>query len=203
MVLDTSEAREALDFYRELLNDGSAVHPGSRKFDSVKSGSAFADGEIAMMVNWFGFASMAETHRESKVRGCVAVAPVPGGAGPRASLNAYWVLGIPSGSAHQDLAWSFLRHCASAEMDKLLTLEGAIGCRKTTWSDADVNAAIPFYHCLEDLHEEARELPRLTHWAELSAVIDRMVLDAIDTSEPSASILRRAQSRADQAERRP
>ena len=197
MVLDTLEAQEALDFYRSLLNDHSAVHPGSRTFDSVKSGFAFAEGEIAMMVNWFGFASMAETISESKVRGRVAVAQVPCGAGTKTSLNAYWVLGIPSGSHHRDLAWNLLRHCASAEMDKQLTLEGAIGCRKSTWLDADVNSAIPFYHCLEALHEDARELPRLRNWAQLAAVIDRMVLEAIDSQEPAALIVQRAQARAD------
>ena len=65
-------------------------------FDSVKSGLAFAAGQIAMMVNWFGFASMSETVAESKVKGCVAVAAVPSGAGPRVSLNAYWILGYPT-----------------------------------------------------------------------------------------------------------
>jgi multiple sugar transport system substrate-binding protein len=197
ILLDTIEACESLDYYRALLNDATAVHPESRAFDSVKSGFAFAAGHIAMMVNWFGFASMSETITESKVKGCVAVAPVPSGAGPRVSLNAYWILGIAAGSPHRDLTWKFLRHCASAEMDKMLTIEGGIGCRKSTWSDARVNALIPFYHCLEDLHEGARELPRLTNWAQLATVIDRMVLDAINGQEPTALIIRSAQARAD------
>lgn len=197
MILESPEACQALDFYRSLLNDLSAVHPRSREFDSVKSGSAFAVGEIAMMVNWFGFASMAETVDESKVQGCVAIAPVPCDAGSKASLNAYWILGIPIGSLHRDLAWKFLRHCASPEMDKLLTFEGAIGCRKSTWLDADVNSVIPFYHCLGSLHEGARELPRLRNWAQLAAIIDRMVLEAIDSDEPTARILQKAQVSAD------
>jgi multiple sugar transport system substrate-binding protein len=82
-------------------------------------------------------------------------------------------------------------------MDKLLTLEGAIGCRKSTWSDGQVNAVIPFYQCLEDLHKGARELPRLTNWTQLAAIIDRMVLDAINGQESTAAIIRRTQSQAD------
>jgi multiple sugar transport system substrate-binding protein len=187
-----------LDFYRTLLKDTRAVHPESRMFDSVKSGFAFAAGEVAMMVNWFGFASMSETIPESKVKGCVAVAPVPSGGGPRASLNAYWVLGIPAGSTHREVAWKFLRHCASPEMDKLLTLEGGIGCRKSTWSDLEVNARIPFYHCLDELHEEARELPRRSNWSDLAAVIDGMVQEALDSEEPTTTILQRAQRLADE-----
>jgi multiple sugar transport system substrate-binding protein len=197
MRLETPEAREALDFYRTLLQDTSAVHPDSLNLDSVKSGLAFAAGEVAMMVNWFGFASMSETMAQSKVRGSVGVAPIPSGGGPRVSLNAYWVMGLPAGSRHPEIAWQFLRHCASPEMDKLLTLQGGIGCRKSTWSDPEVNFRIPFYHCLEELHEEARELPRRSNWSQLAAVIDGMLLDAIKSDEPTADILQRAQRLAD------
>jgi multiple sugar transport system substrate-binding protein len=196
--LDTPQAREALDYYRVMLKDSGAVHPGSRTFDSVKSGFAFAAGEVAMMVNWFGFASMSETIAESKVKGLVAVAPIPSSKGPRASLNAYWVLAIPAGSRHCEIAWRFLRHCASPEMDKLLTLEGGIGCRKSTWSDVEVNARIHFYHCLEELHEEARELPRRRDWSKLAARIDEMIQNAIDSEEPTAKILQRAQRLTDE-----
>lgn len=196
MLLDTPQAHESLDFYRAILNDPSAIHPQSRAFDSVQSGAAFAAGQVAMMVNWFGFASMSETVPESKVRRAVAVASVPSDAGRHASLNAYWILGIPTGSLHPQLAWQFLRHSAGPQMDKLLTLEGGIGCRKSTWSDAEVNAAIPFYHRLEELHQDARELPRLRNWSQLAAIIDRMVLDAINTAEPTAEIIRRSQARA-------
>jgi multiple sugar transport system substrate-binding protein len=197
LLLATPKACEALDFYRMLLKDTSAVHPESRAFDSVKSGLAFAAGQIAMMVNWFGFASMSETVAESKVKGRVGVAPIPSSVGPRVSLNAYWILGIPAGSWHRDLAWSFLCYSTSPAMDRLLTLEGAIGCRKSTWSDAKVNSVIPFFHCLESLHDDARELPRLRSWSELATVIDRMVLDAIDSEDSTAAIVQRAQTCAD------
>jgi multiple sugar transport system substrate-binding protein len=114
------------------------------------------------------------------------------------SLNVYWILGIAGGSPHRDVAWKFLSHCAGPEMDKLMTLAGGIGCRKSTWADAQVNAAIPFYHVLEALHEGARELPRLRRWSQLAEIIDRMVLDVIDTEESIANIVREAQARADQ-----
>jgi multiple sugar transport system substrate-binding protein len=198
LLLDTPIAFEALEYYRHVLKDASAVHPESRTFDSVKSGLAFASGQIAMMVNWFGFASMSQTISESKVKGRVAVAPVPSGAGRRASLNAYWILGVPAGSRHCDVAYDFVCHCASPEMDKLLTLEGGIGCRKSTWADEQVNSVVPFYHCLERLHQDARELPRLSNWSRLAAVIDQMMVDAIDSDEPTTTIIRRAQLRADE-----
>jgi multiple sugar transport system substrate-binding protein len=193
--LETPEAVEALDFLRAIINDATAVHPSCREMDSVKSGLAFAAGEAALMVNWFGFAAMAETIAESKIKGKVGVAPVPHAPGCKGtSLNIYWILSIAAGAVHKDVAWRFLRHCAGEEMDKLLTLEGAIGCRKSTWADLQVNGTIPFYGRMEELHANAREMPRLVAWPRIAEVIDRMVLAAIDTAEPLEAIVERAQS---------
>lgn len=189
--LATPAATDGLRFYRTILRDRLAVHPRCAEFDSVKSGFAFAAGEVALMVNWFGFAAMAQTTDDSKVRGKVAVAPVPG----RVSLNVYWVLAIPVGSPHAKIAWRFLAHCASPAMDKLLTLEGGIGCRKSTWTDEDVNSVIPFYRTMEELHKNARELPRLANWARIAAVMDTMLQQALNTNRPERELLAEAQAR--------
>ena len=94
--LDTPAAVAALDFYRRLVNDRTATPPGQEEVDSVKSGERFAAGEIAMMVNWFGFAAVCE-QPGTPVKGKVDVAPVPAGPGGRAvSLNVYWLLAVGS-----------------------------------------------------------------------------------------------------------
>ena len=122
----------------------------------MKSGELFAAGKIAMMVNWFGFAAVCE-QPGCPVKGKVAVAPLPSGEQARsAALSMYWLLVIGAGSQHKDEAYAFLRHVCTPEMDKLTTLEGAIGCRLSTWSDAEVNQTIPFYHRLAELHQYAR-----------------------------------------------
>jgi multiple sugar transport system substrate-binding protein len=193
--LDTPQAIEGLEFYRLMLNDTAATHPASRDMDSVKSGYAFANGEIALMVNWFGFAAMAQTIPESRVKGCVGVAKVPHAEGcAGTSLNNYWILSMAAGSRHPGIAWRFLRHCASPGMDKLLTLEGAIGCRKSTWLDEDVNRTIPFYRRMEGLHTHAREMPRRADWPQIGEVIDRMVMETINSGERVRNIVERAQA---------
>lgn len=198
LLLDSAPARDGLGFYRRILNDPRAVHPDCRALDSVRSGFAFARGEVAMMVNWFGYAAMGETLAESVARGKIAIAPLPAAPGcASASLNVFWLLSVGRGSPHADTAYGFLRHCASAAQDKLLTLEGAIGCRRSTWRDPEVNRAIPFYGALERLHANARELPRLERWGELAAAIDRLVTQAISTDRPIASLCREAQREAD------
>ncbi|MGI9071604.1 MAG: extracellular solute-binding protein [Bryobacteraceae bacterium] len=195
--LETPEAIEALRFYRSILQDNSAVHPQCFEMDSVKSGLAFAAGEIAMMVNWFGFAAMSETIAESRVKGRVDIANVPHGkTGSTTSLNIYWTLSIASGSPHREIAYDFLRHCLTARMDKLLTREGAIGCRKSTWNDPDVNRTVPFYSRLESLHTNAREIPRLAEWPRIALSIDELMLKVIQTDKPIDQLTRQAQVRA-------
>lgn len=197
MRLDTPQMLESLAFYRAMLNDRAAVHPKARQFDSVQSGLAFARGEVAMMINWFGFASMCETTAESRVKGRVAVAAIPRGpGGSSVSLNVYWLLAVAAGSPHAELAYRFLRHAMSRANDRQRTLGGAIGCRKSTWNDAEVSRRIPFYGCMESLHAHARELPRLANWVTLSAAVDQMVLSAINTTEPIEAIVHEAQARA-------
>lgn len=194
---DTSEAIEGLTFYRSILQDSSAVHPRCFEMDSVKSGLAFAAGEVAMMVSWFGFAAMSETIAESRVKGRVDIANIPHGRiGSTTSLNIYWILSIASGSAHREIAYDFLRHCLTARMDKLLTLEGAIGCRKSTWNDVDVNWAVPFYNRLESLHTNTREIPRLAEWPRIASIIDELMLNVIQTDKPIDHLIREAQTRA-------
>jgi len=56
-----------------------------------------------------------------------------------------------------------------------------------------VNQVVPFYRKMEELHVSARELPRLVSWPRIAKVIDRMVMEAINTSEPVETITRRAQ----------
>jgi multiple sugar transport system substrate-binding protein len=190
---DSHEAIEALTFYRQIINDHTAIHPASREMDSVRSGIAFAAGEIAMMVNWFGFGAMAETLESSRIRGCVDITAVPAGKGGRpVSLNSYWLLAIGAGSPHRELAYEFIKHCMSDAMDKLLTLEGAIGCRRSTWKDRDVQAIVPAYSRLEELHSMARELPIRSDWPAVAARIDSVMLDVMNSDEPIQSIANRS-----------
>ena len=189
-------AIKALEFYRKMVNDKNAVHPKSREFGSVEAGLAFAQGQAAMAINWFGFASMAEVIEESKVKGKIDITSLPSDPGYKtASLNVYWLYTIGSGSKHQKLAYDFLRFAVTPESDKLLTTEGGIGCRKSTWKDEEINTLIPFYHKLEMLHENALTLPQTPIWPKVAELIDGAVLKAIETDISSAIILEETQEK--------
>jgi multiple sugar transport system substrate-binding protein len=193
----TTAAADALAFYRTMLSDPTAAHPRCRELDSVHAGLAFAAGEVAMMINWFGFATMAHTSAESKVKGKVDIAPIPHGPGGHSiSLNVYWILSIAAGSPHREAAWRFLKHCMTAEMDKLTTTEGAVGCRRTTWSDKEVNRTIPFYHRMAELHRVAREIPQMKTWPKIATIIDELITAAINGDTPVKDLLAEADHNA-------
>ncbi len=194
--LCTRPAAEALEFLRRLAGDAAAIAPGARDLDSVKSGLLFCEGKVALMANWFGFAALGERWELSRVKGLTDVAPLPRGPDGRSvSLNVFWVLTLASGSRQKDLAWSFMRHVATAPMDKLTTLEGAIGVRRSTWVDPEINRLIPFFHELEVLHAHARELPAHPRLADIAHVIDDLLARATGTRLPVEDLLREAQGR--------
>lgn len=191
------QAHAALDFIRQLARDTTAVAPGATATDSVQSGMKFANGEIAMMANWFGFAAYADTAADSVVRGLVDVAPLPAGPGGQSvSLNVFWVLAMGSGAAEKSLAWDFMRHCASPAMDLVTTRHGAIGVRRSTWRDPAINAAIPYYHRLDWLHDHARAMPITPRLADVSHVVDTLIARAVGSDLATADLLSQAQAAA-------
>lgn len=197
--LVSAAAVDALDFYRRLFREPCGLHPKSLDYESVQAGQAFARGEAAMMVNWFGFASWAHIDEASAVRGQVDIAPIPACDGYAApSLNVYWLYTVGNGSAHKERAYDFLRFAVQPEQDKQLTLTGGVGCRRTTWTDAEINGRIPFYAKLEQLHETARTLPRLRNWAAIAHIIDQMVNQAIQTNTESNVLLYEAQQKIEE-----
>jgi multiple sugar transport system substrate-binding protein len=193
--LDTPQAAHGLDFYRQIVLDPAATHPNAQEIDSVKSGALFSEGRVAMMVNWFGFAAACE-QLGCPVRGKVAVTPLPAEEGRNVSLSVYWILALAAGSRHKEEAYAFLRHVCMPEMDKVTTMEGAIGCRLSTWADPEVNASIPYYHQLATLNQGARTLPRSREFPKLAHIIDMAVQRALSSTDPTESILRQAQAEA-------
>ena len=194
--IDTPAANRGLTFYREILNNSKAIHPGSSKFDSVQLGEAFARGEITMMVNWFGFASVCEVSNDSKVKGKVNVTTIPKEqASATASLNVYYLYVMGAGSEKKKVAWDFIKFAVNPENDKLLTLEGGIGCRKSTWKDPEVNHTIPYYHKLDLLHEHAKSLPQKSNWSQIASVIDEVVIQTANSKKSIEKILQEGQEK--------
>ncbi len=163
---------QGLRFLRELLHEARVTPPDCSTVDSVEAGQRFAAGQVAMMVNWAGFAALAQSGPSSRVRGAVGWAPPPGlAAGGGCSLNVYWCLAIPADAVHPDEAWEFIRWCGSANMDRVTTEAGAIGVRRSTWRDPSFAGGHGF-EVFDRLHAIARHLPRTPAWGPMSEVLN-------------------------------
>lgn len=191
--INIDAAKESLIFYRQLLQ-AKAIHPCCKEYDSIKAGEAFARGEAAMMINWFGFAAFCEIAESSRVKRCVEIANIPhGSAGESVSLNSYWIYTIGKGSQHKELSYEFIKFAINKKNDKLLTMEGGVGCRISTWHDEEVNKIIPFYFKLESLHRHARNLSAIPQWPQIAEIIDSVMVKTIGTDIPILKILNEGQ----------
>jgi multiple sugar transport system substrate-binding protein len=179
--------REALQYYADLILLDNVCPPNTLTYDSVASGVAYAAGEAAMMWNWCGFSAVAELP-PSKIIGQNRVGLVPRGEnGQHMSLNIYWVLGIPMGSANQDLAYQFVRHCATPEMDKITAISGGTGVRLSTWRDPDIQAQFSYYSAIEAVHRHVQSPPRIPEYPAINEVFNQMQ-HAVVTGEKSVSL---------------
>jgi multiple sugar transport system substrate-binding protein len=189
----TPEAIVALDFYRRIVSDPSVCHPASPQLDSTQSGDRFLAGEVAMMVNWFGFAARAD-REGSPLAGKVAIAPIPSQDGHTSiSLSVFWALAMGSGSSEKEIAWNFLRFIARPERDLGITRHGTVGVRLSTWRDAALQARIPAYSKIESISLGARQLPAGPQMAAFAGVIDGIITRALTTTDATLAILEAAQ----------
>jgi multiple sugar transport system substrate-binding protein len=196
-LVNSPPAAGALDFYRRIVNDPSVCHPRSPELDSTQSGDLFLEGEVAMMVNWFGFATRA-SREDSPLAGKVAIAPVPSANGQTPiSLSAFWALGIGTGSRHKELAWEFLRFISTPERDLGMTRHGTVGVRLSTWRDPALQARIPAYREIEGISLGARQLPTGRQMPRFAGIVDQIVARALATTDPSPVILKDAQHEID------
>lgn len=195
--LTTPKALSALEFYRRIVRDPQLCHPKSPQLDSTQSGDLFLSGEVALMVNWFGFAARSG-RAGSPLAGKVAIAPIPTGYGAApVSLSVAWTLAMGRGSRQKELAWQFLRFVASPERDLGITRHGTVGCRLSTWRNPELQSRIPVYREVEAISAGARQLPTGPGMASFAAIIDEVITRALTTSEPSAAILKSAQREID------
>lgn len=173
VTLDSDAARESLAFLRELAT--TLVTPGAHGLDSNGSGAEFAAGRVGVAVNWAGYAALAATQ---DVAFDCAVAPTHEDGTPTTTVNAFWATAIASGCADPDLAWSYLVHATSPDMDLATTRSGASGARRSTWADPAVLVDRPEHALFEAAHAHSRPLPRVP---ELPAVVEVLsgLVDAV------------------------
>ena len=187
---DTASMRAALAFLRGIAT--SLVPTDAHALDSNGSGAAFADGRVAVAVNWAGYAALAAAGTVGSDVAC-SVAPSHDDGRPITTVNAFWIGCVTSTCQDPELAWDYLRHAASAAMDLETTRAGASGTRRSTWADPDVLASSPEYALFETAHAHSRPLPRLPQLPDVVEVLSELVDAVVWRGEPTEPAIATAQ----------
>lgn len=177
---NSRQGHEALSFLYDLVCRYNVTQPEPRTYESVRSGDYYAAGHAAMMWNWCGFAVVAD-RPESPARGRSRLGLIPrgdGSNGKHVSLTSYWVMTIPRGATDPGLAWEFVRHLTTPEMDLLTATEGAVACRLSTWRDPEIQAAYPCYRLIEETHQRAHTTPGISEYPRINDVLNEEI-DAV------------------------
>lgn len=171
-------AAAALAWLRRTFD--TAVDPAAREWDSVRSGRAFAEGRVALMVNWAGYAGLGDERIGASVVPAVE------------TVAAFWALAITSGSRSPDLAWRFLQRCASAAGDRASTAAGSTGVRRSTWSHPAMLERNPALALFEQAYRRARPLPVHPRLTVMTAVLGELVQRVVHEGADAASSIARA-----------
>ena len=134
VVLDSPEARSAMDTYIELYKTAAPENSLNWAFD--ESLRAVAGDKAAQMIsyNWMLPTLNNPDGPAGDLAGKFALAEVPGG---KAVLGA-WYWAIPSSSTQKDAAWAFISWIASAEHDKERVIAGGAPVRESVMNDPEV-----------------------------------------------------------------
>lgn len=111
----------------------------------VETDAIYGEGEAVFDRQWpYHYAVMNED--SSKVKGKVAVAPLPkGDAGSAATLGG-WVSGINANSKHKQEAWEFIKFMTGPEGQKISAVDGGLApTLLPLYEDEDVKAASPLF----------------------------------------------------------
>ncbi|MGH9168458.1 MAG: ABC transporter substrate-binding protein [Acidimicrobiia bacterium] len=134
VVLDSPEAREALQTYIDLYESAAPANSLNWAFD--ESLRAVSSDRAAQMIsyNWMLPTLNDPEGAAGDLAGDFSVGEVPGG---KAILGA-WYWSIPANSTQKDAAWAFISWIASPERDKERVIGGGAPVRESVMNDPEV-----------------------------------------------------------------
>jgi multiple sugar transport system substrate-binding protein len=190
--IDTPELVATLTWIRdELIHNAGSPRRASDYLLTAKeqqSRDVFVRGDAVFLREWPEAWKIANDPAQSAVAGRVAMAPLPAfdGGRPAGTLGG-WQLGLAAHSAQKDLAWTFITHLVSHEIQTQLAIDRAQAmARLSTYDDPDVLAAMPHFgrsgpwgRPLLDAALGAVPRPRSVRYSALSERLQRCFHEAI------------------------
>jgi trehalose/maltose transport system substrate-binding protein len=153
--INNAKAANILNLFRAQV--GKTTPRGVTSYQEGETHTAFIDGNAAFMRNWPYAYSLAQA-TGSKVKGKIAVAPLPHGAGQKSVATVGgWQLAVSKYSKHPDASIEFVRYMTSKPVEKFNTLTNSnVPTIPALALDQQVRKAAPY------LNPATANVPRAT-----------------------------------------
>jgi multiple sugar transport system substrate-binding protein len=194
--LNDAKAKEAVRFVRDQVI-GAISHRGVLAYQEPESLALFTQGKAIFHRNWPYAWEAANDPQRSKVVGKVGIQPLPAFQGQKsvATLGG-WQLGISRFSRNPKLAWQFIEHMTSSEMQKRIALYTGRGpARKALYRDPEILKKNPQFESQYETFALAAPRPRTPVYLPLSNIMQRYFSSAIAIRDSDIDRLARAASR--------
>lgn len=199
VLLDTAEARAALEYLRYLLLRGISP-PSVTSMGEEESRRVFQAGGAALMRNW-PYAWAEAQSAGSPIRGLAGLTSLPTATGElgHGALGGFQIaLNANSPEWKRDAALRFIAHITSPQANLLLALAyGRLPSRREVYSDDRLLSASPMFGDLLPIVERAKPRPVTPYYPMISDTIAAEFSAAITGIRSATEALRRAQELVD------
>ena len=186
--------RRALRFYVDAFRDGYA--PAQSDNDVSNVWNEFGRGRFVFYVS--GPWNIEEFKRRlpADVQGSWATAPLPGPAGPDASIAGGSSLVVFRASRHKDAAWQLIEYLSRPDVQlRFHRLTGDLPPRRATWLDSGLVGDV-YARAFRDQLERVRPLPKVAEWEriadEIRVIAERTVAGQMTVEQAAKTIDDRA-----------
>lgn len=182
VVLDSPEAKKALDLYVDNVKNGAQQGALSATLDDTLrlmcSGQAFS-----MVTYWWMLPQIDNAEKCPAAAGKVALSTMPGGHGESGG----WGWGIPKNTSpeEQKAAWTFIQWVQSKDVAVARALQGHAPVSTAVYADEAVLKKYPFYKTAQEVVAGGKSFPIFARSAQYEDVLGAQISLAAGGQTPT------------------
>ena len=188
-IIDSSEFKEALYYYLQLIETGEACEKEEliSKIDS---------GEATMAIGWPGWYQPSATSNAyyCALNGAATVDSA------RYNANVYgvWTLGISSESKHPTETMELLQYLMDPKVQRKSVDYGGIPCRYSSLNNQEVLEKYPHYQAICDALENGKYRPMIPEWSQFCEILGDEIQLVIDGELSAGECASEAQNKLEE-----
>ena len=169
--VDTPAFHQAMDFYLQLIETGTATEK-----DQVIM--AIANKAAAMGIGWPGWYKP----EDGSSADYIALSGKASDNDPEHNANVYgiWAIGIPENSQNKELAAELLTYLMDPEVQKKTVPSGGVPCRYSSLQDPKVLESFPQYEAVCDALENGVYRPIMEEWSDFCKILGAEMKEIMD-----------------------